>query len=150
MAKCSLGKPFASSNVQVDEVNGESTKPQLFAPTLPVELILLIFESVAPSLSRAQPTLSRMCLVCRSWYAALVCPLYNSGHICQSRFRRFVETICSPVHARAPRNGLADHIYILDLAFLLDMGGKALTKRLLGRLRFSLKTFVAPRLSSFS
>ena len=123
------------------------------APSLPTEIIIHISEHVkrfGPKNSSHTKKLRAICLVCRAWYAALVRVLYNSPHRDQSRFQRFVETICSPVNVHASKNGLADVIHTIDLRSLCANPGKFTTVRLVSRVRQNLHVFMASHLMSFS
>ena len=145
MVKCSPRKLVALSEASLSRPDGSVVYSKPFAPVLPLEIILHIFEYLGPYGSDLQPALNKLSLVCRSWYAAFVCSLYNSPHVKGSRFHRFVDVLCAPVNAKSQRSGLAEHVHVLDLAALVDEGGGSPTAKLFRTVRMSLERFVAPK-----
>ena len=145
MVKCAP-KPSLTDRLDLtDLVAADAEKPEHYAPVLPVEIIHEIYDQAKVSTLFQRCILHTMCLVCRSWYAALVGFLYNSPHNHMSRFRRFVDVICSPTNAQTPNNGLADLIHSLDFGWFRKSTLKIPMKRLLNRVRHRLETFIAPK-----
>lgn len=151
MVKCSPRQPFTHLISSGHRDSASDEQQESFAPILPVEIIHIIYNYVqTDSLAPEQRTLNNLSLVCRSWYAALVCLLYNSSHYDESRLQRFVKTICCPVDAKRPNNGLAGHIHTLDLERLYGNANRSLVAKLLAKARHSLRVFLGPPVSTFS
>ena len=148
MVKCGPRPSLIDRHDLTDVVAADAEKPERYAPVLPVEIIHEIYDQAKISTRFQKCILPTMCLVCRSWYAALIGFLYNFPHMQMSRFRRFVDVICSPTNAKTPYNGLADLVHSLDLVRVRESAAKTLMKRLLNRVRHTLEFFVAPRLFS--
>ena len=123
-----------------------SDKGSKFLPPLPLETVLRII-SYIPLLchEKTQPVLSACCLLSKVWYAAAIKSLYNTPHLFDSHFSRFVRTICPPVHVHVGDKGLVRLITRLDMGALADPGSKGLALKLLGRVEDTLEIFVAPR-----
>lgn len=97
---------------------------------------------------KTQPDLSSCCLLSKAWYAASIKPLYNRPHFSQSRFHRFVRTVCLPVNAHVVRDtGLVNLITVLNMGDLADFRSKGMTRKLLRRAKDTLEVFVAPKAS---
>ena len=154
MVKCCFRYPPNHHENKAAEVIAATDTQQRFAPVLPVEIILHILRYLDSryldrSRIKSQPALYTFALVCRSWHAASICLLHDAPHMSQSRFHRFVNTICIPINARSQKNGLAEKISTLDLGGLPRTASGLLTAKVLGRVRVNLKVFVAPP-ASFS
>lgn len=145
MVKYGPGPSLTDCHDLTDVVAADAEEPERYAPVLPVEMIHEIYDQAKVFTLCQRRILHTMCLVCRSWYAALVGFLYNSPHLQMSRFRRFVDVICSPTNAKTPNNGLADLIYCLDFGWFQKSAVKTSMKRLLNRVRHTLETFIAPQ-----
>ena len=145
MVKCSPRQPPTHLDDPKGKDRASDEQQESFAPILPVEIIHRIYHYVEKdTLASQQRTLKDLSLVCRSWYAAFVCLLYNSLHYDKSRFQRFVRTICCPVDAKRPNNGLAGHIHTLNLENLYEDASRSLVAKLLSKTRHSLRVFCAP------
>lgn len=145
MVKCPPRQPSTHLDHPKGKDRPSHEQQESFAPILPVKIIHRIYHYVENDSSASeQRILNNLSLVCRSWYAAFVCLLYNSIHCDKSRFQRFVETICCRVNAKRPKNGLAGHIHTLNLEELYENASKSLLAKLLGKTRHNLRVFCAP------
>lgn len=145
MVKCGPRSSASSHHDVAVVVAADVEKPESYAPILPPEIIIEIYYYNRTLMLR-KLILHVMCLVCRSWYVALVGFLYNSHHVHPSNFRRFVDVICSPTNAKTPNNGLADLVHTLDFRGFRRSAAKTSMKRLLSRVRNTLERFYAPPL----
>lgn len=153
MVKCSPRQSKTLNKQDCSQSDGSVVHVKPFAPQLPLEIILHIFEytrwrngdRITTWDDRMQPLLNTLSQVCRSWYAAFICYLYNSSHVKGSRYHRFVNVICAPVNAKSRRSGLAEHIKRLDLIAFLDEGGGSPTAKLIRRVKSNLIEFMAPQ-----
>ena len=148
MVKCSFRYP-PNHHEDIAKAIADTDDSQRFAPILPVEIILHILRYLGKSRLKSQPALYKFALVCQSWHATSICYLHDAPHISQSRFHRFVNTICIPINARSQNNDLAEKITTLHLGSLPRTASRLLTAKVLGRVRVNLKVFVAPP-TSFS
>lgn len=115
------------------------TLSQVVSPPLPHELLEQIFDSLD------QPSLYACSLTCRSWYASSIAFLYRYPLISGANFDTFVAAICPSINAHVRHNGLASLVKVLDMSRLVHNGRKSLTARLLGRMKGSLESFIAPQ-----
>ncbi|MDI1487048.1 MAG: hypothetical protein OHK93_006311 [Ramalina farinacea] len=115
------------------------TLSQVASPPLPHELLEQIFDSLG------QPSLHACSLTCRSWYASSIAFLYTYPLISGANFDTFVAAICPSINAHVRHNGLASLVKVLDMSHLVHNGRKSLTARLLGRMKGSLESFIAPQ-----
>lgn len=149
MVKCSFRYAINHDGDIAAEIDYDTNEPQRFAPVLPVEIILHILRYLGTSRIKLQPALYNFALVCRSWYAVSISLLHDAQHVSQSRFHRFVNTICIPTNAQSQKNGLAARNSTLNLGNLPQTASGLLTAKVLGRVRANLKVPVAPP-TSFS
>ena len=120
------------------------------SPTLPPEILALIFSYLPPEIhfpSSSQSTLCSAALVCRGWYSSAISELYRAPLVRPSNFDFFVRAVCPSINAHVRHNGLAGFIRRLDLSYLVHNASKSLTARLLGRVKYTLEEFIAPQAS---
>ncbi|KAI9819126.1 MAG: hypothetical protein M1827_007282 [Pycnora praestabilis] len=113
---------------------------------LPTEIIINIL-SFIPRTPQSQPLLHSCCLVSRQWYSAAIRLLYESPRISGKNFKLFVATVCPSINAHIRKSELAELVRRLDMGNLVHDGSKALTARLLGRMKRGLEEFIAPQAS---
>jgi hypothetical protein len=110
---------------------------------LPTEILQHIL-SFIPHGRDYQRNVASFCLVSRVWYAAGIAKLYTRPRLTGKNFDAFIRTVCPSINAHIRRSDLAEFIHFLDMSELVHSGSKSLTARVLGRVKDSLKFFVAP------
>ncbi|KGO71415.1 hypothetical protein PEX1_067530 [Penicillium expansum] len=120
---------------------------------LPTEVLVLIAEYIHENWYNSDPhisqcTLQRFCSVSRQWYSAGIESLYSRPQLDEGNsFLLFTKTVCPPIRSRERKVHLGSLVKVLNLGALVHHSSNSLTARLLGQVKKSLKTFVAPRVS---
>ncbi|KAK9855873.1 hypothetical protein MYU51_001515 [Penicillium brevicompactum] len=120
---------------------------------LPTEVLIQIAGAVLDQWTEDdyptyQSTLHSICLVSRQWYSAGIGSLYHRPQLARGNsYTLFANTVCPPVRSKDKRVDLGSLVQDLDLSGLVHHSSNSLTARLLGRVKKSLKTFIAPRIS---
>lgn len=116
------------------------------APDLPLDVLVQVAGEVARQPAR-QHALYVFCLVARLWYDAAVELLYTAPLLAGRNYLLFVHTICPSINLHVRPSEVAPFVRILDLSKLVHEGSRTVTGRLLGRVKHTLETLVAPQTS---
>jgi F-box-like len=123
-------------------------RPDAKTVHLPVEVVENILSFLPRLRSKrhiTQVTLYNCTLVSRLWYDASIALLYAHPHLTGRNFDKFAAIICPSINAHIRKSELAGLVKNLDMGELVHDGSKALTARLLGRVKGSLEEFRAPQ-----
>jgi hypothetical protein len=112
---------------------------------LPDEIIALIISYINPRHDKA--TLVSCCRLSWQWYRAAVPLLYSHVFLKGQEFEPFVRAICPSINLHVRPSPLASLVHVLDMSNLVHQGSRSTTARILGRVKPSLRTFVAPQAS---
>lgn len=140
MATCSAPPSIDEAGRHDSEAVPDQTSS--FAPALPLEIILHVYQYMRASKIELQPLLRTLSLVCRTWYAAFIGQLFNTPHLRDRRFGSFARIVASNGHLSSRSIKPAQFVHSLDLG-RLKVDNNSTTK-LLGRIRYGLDTFVTP------
>lgn len=88
-----------------------------------------------------------MTMVSRAWYSAAISSLYHRPAISGRNFALLVRTLCPSVIAHVRKTSFSTMVKELDMSRLVHDSCKSLTARILSRLKYGLKVFIAPRAS---
>ena len=128
------------------KIGGPEPGPEI---PLPIEVIECIVDYVAilADPDRRQASLWSLCLISNAWYSASVKYLYHSPVLGTKNFEFFTRTLCPPVRPKDRVVGLENLVVNLQMGGLAYITTKAITAKLLRRVRNSLQSFVAPSFS---
>ncbi len=116
---------------------------------IPHEVLSLICAHVARTQDlETQATMWACCLVCKAWYGSFIARLYQHPILHKRNFNMFANTISSGRRLSVPTDtGLQAFLEHLDMSQVAYESSRALTARLIGRAKGSLRTFTSPAVS---